>query len=80
VTTTTVPPVSPAALDYLDAVWLNQPSLAHVTDPEYHAWEQAWDQLCTDAEHGIAAALEAVDAIDAEVEAVVRRLRDEVKA
>lgn len=73
-TITAAPPVSPDALAYLRPAWHDQPWGAHVTDPEYHAWEAAYDRLASDAEHGIPAALEAQAAIDADVRAAIRRL------
>jgi len=76
VTLTAAPPVSPAALDYLDAAWLNQPHGAAATDDAYRRWEQAWDTLATDAEAGIPAAVEARALIDRDVEAAIRRSHD----
>lgn len=70
-TITAAPPVSNDASTYLLAVWWEQPHGAAATDAAYLEWEEAWDQLCTDAEHGIPAALEAVDLIDADVEAAI---------
>ncbi len=68
------------ATDYLLGVWWAQPHGAAATDDAYLEWEASYDRLCHDAEQGVAAALEAVDVIDAEVEATIRRLRAEVKA
>ena len=79
-TITAAPPVSPDATDYLLVAWWDQPRDAAATDRAYVEWERQWDWLCTDAEQGVAAALEAVDVIDAEVRATIRRLRAEVKA
>jgi len=76
VTITAAPPVSNDALGYLDRAWLNQPWGAHVTDPEYHAWEAAYDRLASDAELGVPAAREALDVIDADVRAAIRRSHD----
>lgn len=74
--TLAAPPVSPAALDYLRPVWLDQPSHAAASDRAYVEWEQAYDQLCTDAEAGVEAAVEARALIAGDVEAAIRHSRD----
>lgn len=76
-TTPTVPQLNADVTAYLAAVWWDQPNGTAATDAAYLAWEQAWDQLCADAEAGIPAALEAQAVINNEVEAAIRRVRAE---
>lgn len=66
---------SPDALAYLD-FWIHQPVTAAPTDAQYQRWERDFDRLATDAEAGISAALEALDVIDADVTATIRRHRN----
>ncbi len=73
-TLTAAPTISTDATTYLLAVWWDQPYGAAATDAAYLTWEQAWDQLCRDVEVGNPAALEAVEVIDAEVTATIRRV------
>lgn len=78
-TLTAAPTISNDASAYLNDVWRDQPCRAAATDQAYVKWEASWDQLATDAEAGIPAAVEAVDVINNEVEAAIRRLRAEAR-